>query len=167
VAKALAAKQAITDLGDMAPPIRFVLEKMGRASPLSTGRDACFFGRDANRQALACVSFRLHQLGDGPCKLCGGTRHAGSSLWVSDRIDSNRCGITADLSENRRARIPKICEATVLEKSIVWTFTHGAISNDGRQIVSISSVTGLHGRTRIDNRAKFVARCGPYGNGFC
>jgi hypothetical protein len=103
----------------------------------------------------------------GLCKLCGGTRHAGSSLWVSDRIDSNHCGITADLSENRRARIPKICKATVLEKSIVWTFTHGAISNDGRQIESISSVTDLHSRTRIDNRAKFVARCGPYGNGFC
>ena len=41
--KALAAKQAITDLGNMAPPpSRRVYWKMGRASPLSTGRDACF-----------------------------------------------------------------------------------------------------------------------------
>jgi hypothetical protein len=31
--------------------------KMGRASPLSTGRDACFIVRDANGQALANVYF--------------------------------------------------------------------------------------------------------------
>jgi hypothetical protein len=30
---------------------------MGRASQLSTGRDACFIVRDANGQALACVYF--------------------------------------------------------------------------------------------------------------
>ena len=112
-------------------------------------------------------SFRLRQLGNSLCKLCGGTRHAVSLLWVSDRIDSNHCGSAADLSENGCARISKICEATVLEKPVVWTFTHGAISNDGRQIEPISSVTDLHSRFRIDNRAKFVARCGPYGNRFC
>ena len=130
-------------------------------------QEACFTRPRRRRAALACVSFRLHQLGDGLCKLCGGTRHAGSSLRVSDRIDSNHCGSAADLSENGCARISKICEATVLEKSVVWTFTHGAISNDGRQKEPISPLTDLHSRIRIDNRAKFVARCGPYGNRFC
>jgi hypothetical protein len=32
--------------------------KMGRASPLSTGRDACFIVRDTNAQALAYVYSR-------------------------------------------------------------------------------------------------------------
>ena len=42
-AKAHAAKQAITDLGNTAPPpSRRLYWKMGRAAPLSTGRDACF-----------------------------------------------------------------------------------------------------------------------------
>jgi hypothetical protein len=45
VPKALAAKQAITDLGNMAaPPNRRLYWKMGRASPLSTGRDASSSG---------------------------------------------------------------------------------------------------------------------------
>jgi hypothetical protein len=58
MAKALAAKQAIRDLGNMAPPpSRRLYWKMGRASPLSTGRDACFTVRDANGQALALVLF--------------------------------------------------------------------------------------------------------------
>jgi hypothetical protein len=58
VAKALAAKQTITDLGNMAaPPRRRLYWKMGRASPLSTGCDARFIVRDANRQALAYVYF--------------------------------------------------------------------------------------------------------------
>src|SRR4249920_976683 len=51
--------QTITDLGNMAPPpSRRLYWKMGRASPLSTGRDACFTVRDANGQALALVLFR-------------------------------------------------------------------------------------------------------------
>ena len=56
VAKALAAKQAMTDLGNMAPPpSRRLYWKMGRASPLSTERDACFIVRDDKGQALAYV----------------------------------------------------------------------------------------------------------------
>jgi hypothetical protein len=35
------------------PPSRRLYWKMGRDSPLSTGRDACFIVRDANGQALA------------------------------------------------------------------------------------------------------------------
>jgi len=59
VAKALAAKQAITDFGNMAPPpSRRLYWKMGRDSPLSTGRDACFIVRYANGQALAYGLFR-------------------------------------------------------------------------------------------------------------
>jgi hypothetical protein len=43
-------------LGNMAPPpSRDCIGKMGRASQLSTGRDACFIVRDANRQAFAYV----------------------------------------------------------------------------------------------------------------
>ena len=103
-------------------------------------------------------SFRLRQLGDGLCKLCSGTCHAGLSLEVSDRVDSDHCGITADLSENGCARVPKISEAFVIEKSVVWAFTHGTVSNDGGQIELISSVTNLHSRGRVDNRAKSVAR---------
>jgi hypothetical protein len=58
MAKALAAKQAMTDLGNMAPPPSGRLYwKMGRASPLSTGIDARFVVRDANGQALAYVYF--------------------------------------------------------------------------------------------------------------
>jgi hypothetical protein len=58
VAKALAAKQTITDLGNMAaPPSRRSYWKMGRASPLSTGRDACFIVRDASGHSLAYVYF--------------------------------------------------------------------------------------------------------------
>jgi hypothetical protein len=106
-------------------------------------------------------SFRLRQLGDSFCKLCGGTRYAGSSLWIPDRINSNHCGNPADLSENRCPGISKICEALVIEYSVVWTFIHGAIPNNGRQIKPISSVPDLHSRGRIDN-AEFVARCGPY-----
>jgi hypothetical protein len=56
--KAVAAKQAITDLGNMAPPpSRRLYWKMGRAAQLSTGRDACFIVRDANGHALAYVYF--------------------------------------------------------------------------------------------------------------
>jgi hypothetical protein len=130
--------------------------KAGRSGRVCRGRRATIWPLN---------SFRPHQLGDSPCKLCGGTRRAVSLLWVSDRIDSNHCSSTADLSDNGCARISKICEALVFEKSVVWTFTHGAISNDGRQIAAISSVTDLHSRGRIDN-AKFVARCGPYRNRF-
>src|SRR4249920_340260 len=43
--------QTITDLGNMAArPSRRLYWKMGRASPLSTGREACFIVRDTNGQ---------------------------------------------------------------------------------------------------------------------
>src|ERR1700729_1888364 len=106
-------------------------------------------------------SLRLRQLGDRFCKLCGGTRNASPSVCVSDRINSDHCGNPADLSEKGCAGIPKIREALVVERSVVWAFTHGAISNYGRQIEPISSVPDLHSRGRIDD-AKFVAGCGPY-----
>ena len=112
-------------------------------------------------------SFRLRQLGDGLCKLCGGTGHAGSLLWVSNRIDSNHCPNIADLSENGRARISEICQALVFQKSVVWTFTNGTISNDGRQIEAISSVTDLHSGGRIDDRAKLVTSYRLYLDRFC
>ena len=58
VAKTLAAKQTTTDLGNMAaPPSRRLYWKMGRASPVSTGRDACFIVQDINGLSLAYVSF--------------------------------------------------------------------------------------------------------------
>ena len=58
VAKALAAKQAITDFGNMdPPPSPPFIGKMGRASPLSTGRDACFIVRDTNGQTFAYLYF--------------------------------------------------------------------------------------------------------------
>ena len=64
-------------------------------------------------------SFRLHQLADDLCKLYGGTRDPDSTLWVTDRIDANNCRSVADLGENRCARISKIREAVVFEKSVV------------------------------------------------
>ena len=60
-------------------------------------------------------SFRLCQLGDGFCKLCGGTRNASPSVCVSDRIDSDHSGNPADLSEKGCAGIPKIREALMVE----------------------------------------------------
>jgi hypothetical protein len=54
--KAVAAKQAITDLGNIRRAVDCI-GKMGRASQLSTGLDACFIVRDANGQALAYVYY--------------------------------------------------------------------------------------------------------------
>ena len=62
------------------------------------------------RASRLLKSFRLRQLGDGFCKLCGGTRNASPSVCVSDRIDSDHSGNPADLSEKGRAGIPKIRE---------------------------------------------------------
>ena len=65
--------------------------------------------------------------------MCGGTRDASSSLWVSHRIDSNHCGSAADLSENGCARISKICEATVLEKPVAGlSLTEQSRTMEGR-----------------------------------
>ena len=71
VAKALAAKQTITDLGNMAaPPRRRLYWKMGRASPLSTGRDARFIVRDANGQALAYARALLGSIQTELLQIC-------------------------------------------------------------------------------------------------
>jgi hypothetical protein len=60
MAKALADKQAII--------LRRAVDcigKMGRASQLSTGRDACFIVRDANGQALRYTAAK----GEAACQL--------------------------------------------------------------------------------------------------